>query len=399
MKILWVNANFLHPTTKGGQIRTLEMLRRLHRRHEVHYAAIEDQKAPEGMAKAGEYSTRAFPFRLDVVPKNSPRFVGQVVGGLFSSLPLAISRYYSREMERALAELMRREQYDKAVCDFLVSAVHFPRLERALLFQHNVETMIWRRHADHAGDALRRLYFKGQSNKMFAFEAQACRRAGHIAAVSEQDAETMRALFGVANVSAIPTGVDVDFFSPRSGAREDGDLVFVGSMDWLPNVDGVSWFVEEILPLIREKRPGCRVTVVGRTPPKKIVDLAANDKRVVVTGTVPDVRPYLWGARASIVPLRIGGGTRIKIYESMAARCPVVATTVGAEGLDVVHDQTVLLADRPQEFAEACLRLMEDEELRRRIASDGWELVRTRFSWDGVARRFEEVLDLTPGAS
>src|SRR5258708_14247703 len=102
MKILWVNANFLHPTTKGGQIRTLEMLRRLHRRHEVHYAAIEDPKSPEGLARSGEYCSRVFPFRLDVVPKNSPRFAGQVVAGLFSSLPLAISRDYSRPLAAQL---------------------------------------------------------------------------------------------------------------------------------------------------------------------------------------------------------------------------------------------------------------------------------------------------------
>src|SRR5882724_6527417 len=265
MKILWVNANFLHPTTKGGQIRTLEMLRRLHKRHEVHYAAIEDPKSPEGVARAGEYCSRAFPFRLDVVPKNSPRFVGQVIGGLFSSLPLAISRFYCREMEQQITRLMDQERYDKSVCDFLVSAVHFPRLERALLFQHNVETMIWRRHTDHARDALRRFYFKLQAKRMYEFEAQACRRAGHIAAVSEQDATTMRDLFGVANVSAIPTGVDVDFFAPPANApRETSDLVFVGSMDWLPNVDGVSWFADEILPLIRQRRPQCRVTIVGR---------------------------------------------------------------------------------------------------------------------------------------
>src|SRR3981081_1862320 len=128
-------------------------------------------------------------------------------------------------------------------------------------------------------------------------------------------------------------------------------------MDWMPNVDGVDWFLNEVLPLIRKRKPDCSVAIVGRTPPERLTNLQKEDSKIIVTGTVPDVRPYLWGSPVSIVPLRIGGGTRLKIYEAMAAKIPVVSTTVGAEGLDVCNGENIHIADLPAEFAECCVTL------------------------------------------
>lgn len=391
MKVLWVNANFLHPTTKGGQIRTLEMLRRLHQRHEIHYAALEDPRHPEGVSKACEYSTKAYPFRLDVPARHSPRFYAQVMRGLIDPLPVAIRRFRSTEMEQALQDVARKEEFDCAVCDFLVSAGHFPALERAVLFEHNVETMIWRRHAETATDRARRTYFRMQAERMFNFEARACRQAAHVVAVSREDAATLQRLFGIHDVTPIPTGVDVEYFRPAAGAANQADLVFVGSMDWMPNVDGITWFFEEVFPLIRERRPETTVAIVGRTPPKSLSRYPAR-----ITGTVPDVRPYLWGSRVSIVPLRVGGGTRLKIYEAMAARVPVVSTTIGAEGLDVEDGRDLLLADTPREFAAQCLRVLADAGVRDRLVDSAWRRAADCCSWEHVVRVFERVLEKAP---
>jgi len=397
MKLLWVNTNFLHPTTKGGQIRTLEMLRQLHRRHEIHYVAIEDPLHPEGPARAKEYCARAYAFQHRVRDKRSPRFLAELAMNLFDPMPLAIRRYHPPGMGAFLQRLIETERFDRAVVDFLNPASYFPRLERGILFQHNVETMIWRRRAQHASDPLRRWYFQLQASRMFRFERQACRTAARVAAVSEQDARTMLELFDVTRVSAIPTGVDIEGLTPPVPPPEKTiDLVFVGSMDWLPNVDGIEWFVRDVLPLIRRQRPGCSLAIVGRTPPPSIAALGQRDERIRVTGTVPDIRPLLWSAAVSIVPLRIGGGTRLKIYESMAGRVPVVSTTVGAEGLEVHHPDDIRLADSPEAFAAACTELLANAELRRRQAAAAWELVATRFSWEHVAGCFERILDEAP---
>ena len=163
-------------------------------------------------------------------------------------------------------------------------------------------------------------------------------------------------------------------------------------MDWLPNVDGVLYFVREILPLIRRSRPETTLAIVGRTPPPNISQLAAQDPRIQVTGTVPDIRPYLWGSAVSIVPLRIGGGTRLKIYEAMAARIPVVSTSIGAEGLSVNPPTDIRLADTPEHFASHCVELLASPDARARLSQAAWQMVNAHFSWEQVARCFETVM-------
>ena len=398
MKVLWVNTNFLHPTSKGGQIRTLEMLRHLHRRHEIHYVAIADPAQPEGPARAHEYCSKAYPFPFRIPQKSSPAFLWQAAAGIFSPTPLAVRRFHPPGMRPFLEELIRKEHFDRAVVDHLAPSAYFPDLPHAVFFQHNVETVIWRRHVDHASSPLHRWYFQLQARRMYEFERRVSLAAGRIVAVSPADASAMRELFGVTSVSEIPTGVNLEYFRPPAiplPSDTTADLLFVGSMDWLPNVDGVLYFVREILPLIR-RRQECSLAIVGRTPPPNITALAARDARIQVTGTVPDIRPYLWGGAVSVVPLRIGGGTRLKIYEAMAACIPVVSTTIGAEGLTIHPPVDIRIADKPHDFADRCVELLSNHEERRQIATTASEMVAASFSWERVSRCFEEILRSAP---
>jgi glycosyltransferase involved in cell wall biosynthesis len=396
MKVLWVNTNFMHPTTKGGQIRTLEMLRHLHRWHQIHYVAIEDPAQPEGPGRSQEYSFRAYPMSHRIPPKGSPAFLLQLARGLLSPMPVAVSRFYSPKLGQFVEGLMRHEHFDRAVVDHLAPTSYFPDLARSLLFQHNVETVIWRRHAEHAGDPVRRMYFRRQADLMLEYERNACRTAGHVVAVSSIDTEHMRTMFGVSRVTEVPTGVNLDYFTPPPTVAPAADLVFVGSMDWLPNIDGVTYFIKEILPRIRRRKPACTLAIVGRKPSPKLLELARKDPKIIVTGTVADVRPYLWGSSVSIVPLRIGGGTRLKIYEAMAARIPVISTSIGAEGLVVNPPENIRIADTPQDFADQCMLLLDDAAERKCIAEAAWEMVSSCFSWEKVARRFERILEAAP---
>ena len=169
-------------------------------------------------------------------------------------------------------------------------------------------------------------------------------------------------------------------FTPPYGMMPMADLVFVGALDWRPNIDGLKWFASHVFPLVRARRPDCSLTIVGRSPGSEVRRLAG--KNIAVTGTVADVRPYLWQSAVSIVPLRIGGGTRLKIYEAMAARVPVVSTSIGAEGLDVRGGENIAIADSPYEFAQACLDLLANGAERRRIAINAWEMVAACYSWE-----------------
>jgi glycosyltransferase involved in cell wall biosynthesis len=269
-----------------------------------------------------------------------------------------------------------------------------PQLDQCVLFQHNVETMIWRRLAE-TSTGFKKIYMDRQAARMFEYEKRVCRTVRHTIAVSDIDAQLMREMFGVTNVEAVPTGVDIEYFAKPARATRESDMVFVGSMDYLPNVDGILWFTQEVLPLIRKKRPDCTLTVVGRKPPREIQAIAEADPKVKITGTVPDVRPYLWGGALSIVPLRVGGGTRLKIYESMAAGTPIVSTTIGAEGLEIHPPHDIRIGDTAEEFAAQTLALLDSESQRDAVAQAAWELVNAKFSWEKIARDFENILERT----
>jgi glycosyltransferase involved in cell wall biosynthesis len=394
MKILWVNPHFLHPTTKGGQIRTLEMLRHLHRWHEIHYVALENPAEPEGLRRSSEYCSRAYPIPHSLPARGSASFFFQAAGNLLDPLPLAISRYRSAQMKSEVARLLSAGTFDRLVCDFLFSAPNIPFLSQALLFQHNVETTIWDRHLENAHSLPAKAFFRLQRNRMARYEGGVCRQSAHVVAVSTQDAERLRTMFQAERVSEVPTGVDVASFTPPQDREPEhkADLVFVGSMDWLPNIDGCNYFVREILPLIRRRRPHCTLAIVGRSPGSSILEMARSDPGIFVSGTVPDIRPYFWGSSISIVPLRIGGGTRLKIYEAMAAQAPIVSTSIGAEGLPVVHGTNLYLADTPAAFAEHCLELLDSAAARKKMAQNAYEMVSARFSWESAARVFETIL-------
>jgi glycosyltransferase involved in cell wall biosynthesis len=201
-------------------------------------------------------------------------------------------------------------------------------------------------------------------------------------------------------VAAIPTGVDTEFFTPSGTVRRaPHHLVFTGSMDWLPNEDGIRWFVTDILPRLKALVPDVTVTVVGRHPPEAIRALATTDASVRVTGTVPDVRPFIESAAGFIVPLRIGGGTRLKIFEAMAMECPVVSTPVGAEGLPVRDGEHLLLAESAEDFARAAAGLLLDQPRAAALASAAAALVRTSHSWRRVAEEFAAQCQSVPEAT
>ena len=396
MKILWLKTELLHPVDKGGKIRTYAMLREIAKQHEVTYLTLDDGgAAPDAVEKASEYCSRLERVAFDPAERGSVGFYGDLLANLLSPLPYAIARYRSRAFGDRVRELVGDGDFDVLVCDFLTPAVNLPRDlgVPTVLFQHNVEAEIWRRHTDVRKDPLSRAYFREQFRRMRAFEAEECRRFDLVVAVSESDARHFVREYGVEGAVDIPTGVDVGYFTRRPDAppKTRGNMVFTGSMDWMPNEDGIRWFVEAVLPLVRNRVPGASLTVVGRNPPASIVALGERDDAVLVTGRVPDVRPYLESGSVFVVPLRVGGGTRLKIYEGMSMGLPVVSTTVGAEGLPLVDGEHLILADSAQGFADACVALLNDPARAGSMGDHGAAYVRSQFSWSSVAARFVEL--------
>ncbi len=395
MKILWLKTELLHPVDKGGKIRSYHLLKQLKKNHQITYLTLDDGAAPpDAVASASEYCHELIRIPHATREKFSAGFYAELAANIVSPLPYAIRKYKSEQMAKAIADADARQNFDVIICDFLAPAVNLPSKLQSpvVLFQHNVEAEIWRRHYEIQTNPVKRRYLYWQWRKMQKFEGKACRRMDRVIAVSEADSRMMERDYGLAKVYDIPTGVDVDFFKPSSAtSTRPNSLVFTGSMDWLPNEDAMQYFIHEIMPAVREAVPDLRLTIVGRAPYPSLLELAQRDTAIAVTGRVDDVRPYIEEATAFIVPIRIGGGTRLKIYEAMAMEKPVISTTVGAEGLPLRDGVELLLADDPKAFADAIVNVLSDASLADRLGRSAAALVRENFGWQRVSATMVDV--------
>lgn len=396
MKILWLKTELLHPVDKGGRIRTYQMLKELRKEHEITYLTLDDgNAAPDARDLSNEYCSNLITVPHSVAPKFNPRFYAEIAGNLFSELPYFIAKYHSPAMRQTIEEVLAENAHDILVCDFLHPAINLPDEINipTLLFQHNVEAMIWKRHYQVANNFGKRAYLRSQWHRAVAFEKQACSRFDAVVAVSKDDAEVFRNDYGHGRVFDIGTGVDTDYFTPVNGDRTTKpNIVFTGSMDWLPNSDAVQWFIKEIFPLIKQEVPEATFTVVGRDPFPDLLELAKRDPAIRVTGRVDDVRPYMREAAVFVVPIRIGGGTRLKIFEAMAMGLPVVSTTVGAEGLPVTDGNEIVLRDSPDTFSRSVISLLQDRLMASKTAETACRVVRDKFGWSSIAKQFEDIV-------
>ncbi len=397
MQILWLKTELLHPVDKGGKIRTYNMLKALKRDHQITYLTLDDETNPQARAEALEYCHELVCVPHHPREKFTAGFYAELLLNLTSSQPYAIKKYQSPLMSSEIGKLVATNKFDVLICDFLAPAVNVPRNLScpAVLFQHNVEAMIWKRHYEVQANQLKKVYLKDQWRKMRRFENEMCGRFDAVVAVSPEDREQMQQEYLARAVFDVPTGVDVEFFRPSGKGKPDAhNLVFTGSMDWLPNEDAIRYFTEQILPLIKQSVPEVTLTVVGRNPYPALLELSKRDNSVVVTGRVDDVRPYMERAAAYVVPLRIGGGTRLKIYEALAMEKPMVSTTIGAEGLPVKAGDELLLADTPDAFAAAVVKILKEPVAAQAMAERAAHNVRKNFGWEGVAKRFAEICEV-----
>jgi glycosyltransferase involved in cell wall biosynthesis len=398
MRILWVKADKLLPVQNGGNIRTYHVLRYLSARHELTFYSY------YGGAPDPDYERelqRQLPGAV-AVSTGKRELSGAArgldyVAHLGAHPPYAVSRFADARVQKQLRHWFREQRFDVAVCDFLDAAVNFPgRLNLpSVLFQHNVESEIWRRHAATAANPGKRMMYRLEFQKMLRYERATVSKFQHVIAVSENDRSLMTRWVDENRVTVIPTGVDLAQYRPAPAAQEKTAsaplITFVGAMDWEPNVDGVEYFCSEVWPLIKAEVPQARFRIVGRNPDRRVQKWASDS--IEVTGQVPSVVEHLQQSAAVIVPLRIGGGTRLKIYEAMATAKAVVSTTVGAEGLDVQHGHDIMLADDARSFSQAVIMLLRDPDLRRRYEKAA-AATAARYDWPAIGERFSEILHL-----
>jgi len=399
MKILWVKAGKLLPVDTGGKIRSYNILRWLREHNEVTLLSYYDGPRDSAYERALE---EQFPGSIAINTGRAMRTNRLAVGvnylrQLASPAPYAVTKFTSRAVQSQVNELLSGGAFDVAVCDFLAATLNFPTDLKTptVLFQHNVEAALWQRQAQHEPNWINRMVFKIEAAKMLRYERETVRRFHHVIAVSDNDRELMSAMTNRSEITVVPTGVDLKGYraakeSSNGSAHRQALIVFVGSMDWEANIDGVEYFCREIWPSIKQRVPQARFRIVGRDPHPRVRKLASDS--IEVTGTVASVIDHYNQAMVNIVPLRIGGGTRLKIYEAMAMGRATVSTKIGAEGLDVNDGSDILIADTADKFADWVVEVMEQESLRQRL-EEGAADKAAKYDWSVIAERFNGVLE------
>jgi glycosyltransferase involved in cell wall biosynthesis len=399
MRLLWVKGGKLLPVDTGGKIRSYNILKGLARQHEVvflsYYPGAADPEYDAAIRKE-------FPGAVTVSTGEIGGSIGQALhyaNRFFRPAPYSVTKFTDGAVRSKVEELLADSRIDVAVADFLLVTLNFPHrpLRPTVLFQHNVESALWRRNAKYERNPLKKAIFTIEAAKMYRYERAAVSRFDHIVAVSEHDRSLMLDMAPQAPITVVRTGVDVAGFAPAPGTpRADRTVMFLGSMDWPANIDGVEYFCERVWPQVLAAVPDARFQVVGRNPPPRITRFASDSVEIV--GGVKSVLPYLHAAAVFVVPLRIGGGTRLKIYEAMAAGVPIVSTAVGAEGLDVEDGRDIILADDAERFAQSVIALLGDAGRRSAIAAAA-SATAARFDWSVIAADFAGVLERTMDGS
>ena len=400
MRLLWVKAGKLLPVDTGGKIRSYNILRRLSNQHEVTLLSYyPGQRDPAYEAALPEEFPGAEVLCTGTVDSEGFQGVLDYLYRLPRPAPYSVTKYTHPKVRKAVAEHLSSGKVDVAICDFLAASLNFPEELPipCVLFQHNVESSLWQRMAATETHPLRKLSYTYESARMSRYEHRTLAKFHHILAVSEHDRRQMLEMDPACEITVVPTGVDVAKFpvAPPSTIMPPR-IVFTGSMDWEPNIDAMEYFCAQIWPRILAEYPDAIFQIVGRNPFARVQRLAS--KSVQVTGTVPSVKDYLRDATVVIVPLRIGGGTRLKIYEAMAMGKALVSTSIGAEGLSFQDGRDLLLADDASSFAGAILLLLRDGQVRRKFEQAAVALA-AQYDWSVVAGQLAEVLEKIAASS
>ena len=379
------------PPTFGGALRNYHLLKHLVRRHDVTVLTYGTPEVASSLAAAlplPRDRIRVVPMQWTRRHRRLAQLYALSTGHSF--FHLLVRR--SRRMQEALDELLSEHDFDLVQTEFTPMGSFNLRTDAVkVLDAHNVEYENHLRMSKHAASSVTALFYRREARLLIREEREACRRQDAVFVTSAEDQRLFDALAPAVPKFIIPNGVDTDYFAPAPPASEPASLVFTGMMAYVPNHDGMRYFLDEIFPLVRREVPAAKVYIVGSRPPAALLRRASDG--VVVTGYVEDVRPFVARASAYVVPLRMGSGTRLKILEALAMKRPVVTTSIGCEGLAVSHGESALVADEPLAFARQVIDLLRDDELRKKLTRAGYDLVREQYDWSVVHRRVEEAYE------
>lgn len=408
MRVLQFAPRVCWPLDTGAKLRNYHLARVLAKHAQITLLAFVD--AEQSLADLENLYAQVI-----AVQRDRAYTVSKILRGAFGDSPLPVMNYTTDSMKQMLERVLHEQDFDVVQVESVHLMAYLPTIRAArnrplaVCDWHNIESELMLRYSEHEPNVLRRAYARKTARLMSEFEKRAMHEFDAHLVVSERDAERLRLINAEASIFVIENGVDTAYYSDepveqahaawpvqpaRNESAKTNRIVFVGSMDYHANVDGVAGFAREVWPRLRDRQPELVFTIVGRDPLPQVRELE-RISGVEVTGTVDDVRPFYREALASVVPLNVGGGSRLKILEAMAAGVPVVSTSLGAEGLKLRHGENILIADSSEQLVESISSVVENADLRKRLSEAGRALVVNRYDWSTLGallfRIYEEL--------
>jgi polysaccharide biosynthesis protein PslH len=396
MRLLLLTPQRPYPPHQGTTLRNFNLIKELSQRHTVCVLTfLEPDQSPD---TAGPLREMCEWVETVPVPRRTTGL--RLRQMLTTTRPDMSLRLWSPEFAARLSARLAENPFDGVEIEGIEMAPYLPILETArprpliVYDAHNAEWILQKRafEADIKNPARwpAAAYSWVQWHRLRRYEADLLRRVDHTIAMSAPDEAALREVAPAVPITLVPNGVDLTAYGHYTGDTQPYDVLFTGKMDFRPNIDAMLWFGRQVWPLILAQRPETTWAIVGQRPHPRL-DSLRNLPGLTITGAVPDVRPYLAGAKVYVAPLRVGGGTRLKLMEAMAIGKPIVATTVGAEGFPVVNGGELLLADTPESFAAAVLDLLDDPAQREHFAAAGRAFTQAHYGWDALVPKLEQV--------
>ena len=392
MKILFLSPTVPFPLTDGGRIRVFNLLKQIAEKNDVTLLALETQPTDaEGVTELQQLG-----IQVHLVP-NAPTLprvsFGTLANAFLKRQPITVARYDLPVYRRKFRELVATENFDLVHYEMFHTAQFHTEVDLpSVLSQQNVDSAIWRRLCGETANPFYKFAYWTQQLAFQRYERVLSPKFDAVTCTSNIDAAVFQRHCAENTIEIIPNGVDVTHYQPDFTSEAPAHLIYIGSMDWYPNEDAVGFFADEVLPGIQDKVPDVQFSIVGGNPSARVQKLAEREG-VVVTGRVPEIKPYFAEATVFVVPLRIGSGTRLKILEALAMGKAIVSTSVGAEGLDLKDSEEIFIADEPTPFADAVTRLLTDASLRRRVGENGRARVEQDYDWRSIGEKLHTLYE------